>query len=303
MNTADAKRILETALICSTQPLHVRDMRMLFDDALGADTIKELLAQMQDEWCARGLELVQVASGWRFQSRPEMREHLDRLHPEKPPRYTRATLETLAIIAYRQPVTRGDMEDIRGVTINSLILKQLEDRNWVEVIGHRETVGRPALFATTKQFLDDLGLASLDQLPMIEAPQRTTAMVEVLAGMQQGLLIEESSGDAAPSASAASSGLDASASVSASVLADGGEVAGQGGADTALTAAKPAMDEPEEATSALGAASESALQAVSSLFTPSPADAALDTEQAFAPPESDAPHQDASTPNASGQTP
>ena len=185
MNTADAKRILETALICSAQPLPVRDMRTLFDDAVGADTIKELLAQMQDEWAQRGLELVQVATGWRFQSRPEMREHLDRLHPEKPPRYTRATLETLAIIAYRQPVTRGDMEDIRGVTINSMILKQLEDRNWVEVIGHRETVGRPALYATTRQFLDDLGLASLDQLPMIEAPQQALAMAEMLAGAPQ----------------------------------------------------------------------------------------------------------------------
>ena len=197
MNTADAKRILETALICSAQPLPVRDMRTLFDDALGADTIKVLLGQMQDEWSQRGLELVQVASGWRFQSRPEMREHLDRLHPEKPPRYTRATLETLAIIAYRQPVTRGDMEDIRGVTIKSMILKQLEDRNWVEVIGHRETVGRPALFATTKQFLDDLGLASLDQLPMIEAPQQAIAMAEVLAGAQQGLLIDEEASTAA----------------------------------------------------------------------------------------------------------
>ena len=170
MNTADAKRILETALICSTQPLPVRELRVLFDDQLGADTIKALLVELQDDWTQRGLELTSVASGWRFQSRPEMREHLDRLHPEKPPRYTRAVLETLAIIAYRQPVTRGDMEDIRGVTINSLILKQLEDRNWVEVIGHRETVGRPALYATTRQFLDDLGLDSIDQLPLIEAP-------------------------------------------------------------------------------------------------------------------------------------
>ncbi len=170
MNTADAKRILETALICSTQPLPVRELRVLFDDELGADTIKALLVELQDDWTQRGLELTSVASGWRFQSRPEMREHLDRLHPEKPPRYTRAVLETLAIIAYRQPVTRGDMEDIRGVTINSLILKQLEDRNWIEVIGHRETVGRPALYATTRQFLDDLGLASIDQLPLIEPP-------------------------------------------------------------------------------------------------------------------------------------
>jgi len=181
MNTADAKRILETALICSAQPLPLRELRVLFNDELGADTIKSLLLEMQDDWSQRGLELVNVATGWRFQSRPEMRDHLDRLHPEKPPRYTRAALETLAIIAYRQPVTRGDMEDIRGVTINSMILKQLEDRNWVEVIGHRETVGRPALYATTRQFLDDLGLASLDQLPMIEAPQHAQAMAEALS--------------------------------------------------------------------------------------------------------------------------
>ena len=169
MNTTDARRVLETALICATQPLTVRDMGVLFDGALSPDTIKTLLSDLQLEWTGRGVELVSVASGWRFQSRPEMRPFLDRLHPEKPPRYTRATMETLAIIAYRQPVTRGDMEDIRGVTINSLILKQLEDRGWIEVIGHRETVGRPALFATTRQFLDDLGLASLDQLPPLDS--------------------------------------------------------------------------------------------------------------------------------------
>lgn len=168
MNTVDAKRVLETALICAQQPLTVRDMRVLFDDALGSDTLKSLLQDLQQEWTLRGVELVQVATGWRFQSRPDMRMFLDRLHPEKPPRYSRATLETLAIIAYRQPVTRGDIEDIRGVTVNSLIIKQLEDRGWVEVIGHRETVGRPALLATTRQFLDDLGLQSLDQLPVLE---------------------------------------------------------------------------------------------------------------------------------------
>ncbi|RST53238.1 SMC-Scp complex subunit ScpB [Variovorax sp. MHTC-1] len=196
MNTADAKRILETALICSTQPLPVRELRVLFDDELGADTIKSLLLELQEDWSQRGLELVSVATGWRFQSRPELRDHLDRLHPEKPPRYTRAALETLAIIAYRQPVTRGDMEDIRGVTINSLILKQLEDRNWVEVIGHRETVGRPALYATTRQFLDDLGLASLDQLPVIESPAQQGALIDALAqaaGDQPALPIDESS--------------------------------------------------------------------------------------------------------------
>ena len=169
MNMADAKRVLETALICSQQPLPVRDMRSLFNDSLGADTLKNLLEELGNEWAGKGVELVSLASGWRFQSRPEMREYLDRLHPEKPPRYTRATLETLAIIAYRQPVTRGDMEDIRGVTINSLLIKQLEERGWVEVIGHREAAGRPGLYATTRQFLDDLGLKSLDQLPLLES--------------------------------------------------------------------------------------------------------------------------------------
>jgi len=170
MNTLDAKRVLETALLCAAQPLSVRELRQLFNDELGADTLKTLLQDVQDDWTQRGIELVQVASGWRMQSRPEMRDFLERLHPEKPPKYSRAAMETLAIIAYRQPVTRGDMEDIRGVTINSLVLKQLEDRGWIEVIGHRETVGRPMLYATTKQFLDDLGVASLDQLPPLESP-------------------------------------------------------------------------------------------------------------------------------------
>lgn len=180
MNTVDAKRVLETALICAPQPASIRELRTLFDDALGSDTVKTLLLELQQDWALRGVELVQVATGWRFQSRPEMREYLDRLHPEKPPRYTRAALETLAIIAYRQPVTRGDIEDIRGVTVNSLIIKQLEDRGWVEVIGHRETVGRPALFATTRQFLDDLGLQSLDQLPTLEDPGVQASMFETL---------------------------------------------------------------------------------------------------------------------------
>src|SRR5688572_5472546 len=181
MNTADARRVLETALICTQQPLQVRELRVLFNDELGADTIKDLLGQLQDEWSQRGVELVCVASGWRFQSRPEMREYLDRLHPEKPPRYSRAALETLAIIAYRQPVTRGDMEDIRGDTINSHILKQLEDRGWIDVIGHPESVGRPALYATTRQFLDDLGLASLDQLPELQSPAQQAAVFGALA--------------------------------------------------------------------------------------------------------------------------
>ena len=180
MNTAQAKRVLETALLTAGQPLSLRDLRVLFDDALGADTLRLMLQELELEWAGKGLELTHVASGWRFQSRPEMRTYLDRLHPEKPPKYTRAVLETLAIIAYRQPVTRGDMEDIRGVTIGSQIIKQLEDRGWVEVIGHRETVGRPSLFATTRQFLDDLGLASLDQLPLLS---QVDSPMSALAGM------------------------------------------------------------------------------------------------------------------------
>jgi segregation and condensation protein B len=182
MNSADAKRVLETALICAQQPLQLRELRALFDQALGADTIKQMLLELQLDWSGRGVELVCVASGWRFQSRPDMRVYLDRLHPEKPPRYSRATLETLAIIAYRQPVTRGDIEDIRGVTVNSLIVKQLEDRGWVEVIGHRESIGRPALFATTRHFLDDLGLESLEQLPLLDSPAQQARALEALTG-------------------------------------------------------------------------------------------------------------------------
>ena len=168
MNRLDAKRILETALICSQQPLRIPELRDLFSDELGTDSIKLLLQEIQLEWSQRGVELVCVATGWRFQSLPEMSIYLDRLHPEKPPRYARATLETLAIIAYRQPVTRGDIEEIRGVSVNSLLIKQLEDRGWIEVVGHRDVIGRPALLATTKHFLEDLGLLSVDQLPLIE---------------------------------------------------------------------------------------------------------------------------------------
>jgi segregation and condensation protein B len=170
MNTQDAKRVLETALICAREPMPMRDMRTLFDDQLSADSVRSLLDGLLLEWQGRGVELVTLSTGWRFQSRPEMREYLDRLHPEKPPKYSRAVLETLAIIAYRQPVTRGDVEDIRGVAVNSQIIKQLEDRNWIEVIGHREAPGRPALLATTKTFLSDLGLNSLTQLPALESP-------------------------------------------------------------------------------------------------------------------------------------
>jgi len=180
MNFAHAIRIAEAALISSSQPLTGKDLETVLGEGFDASSVSQVLEALQQAWESRGVELVQVSSGWRFQTKPELRPYLDRLHPEKPPRYTRATLETLAIIAYRQPVTRGDMEDIRGVTINSQLLKQLEDRGWVEVIGHRDTVGRPALFATTRQFLDDLGLSSLDQLPEIDG--------QLVQGMADGHL-------------------------------------------------------------------------------------------------------------------
>jgi segregation and condensation protein B len=189
MNTQDAKRVLETALICASQPMPLRDMRTLFNDELGPDTLRVLLDELTRDWDGRGVELVALAQGWRFQSRPEMREFLDRLNPEKPPKYSRAVMETLAIIAYRQPVTRGDIEDIRGVTVASQIIKQLEDRGWVEAIGYREAPGRPALLATTRQFLDDLGLASLEQLPLLDgAPAAGAMLAEALP--EQGSLIE-----------------------------------------------------------------------------------------------------------------
>ncbi|WIV96456.1 SMC-Scp complex subunit ScpB [Kinneretia aquatilis] len=197
MNTQDAKRVLETALICAQQPLTLREMRSLFADAVGPDTLRSVLDELSRDWEGRGVELVAVASGWRFQSRPEMREYLDRMHPEKPQRYSRAVMETLAIIAYRQPVTRGDIEDIRGVVVSTQIVKQLEDRAWIEVIGHREAPGRPALYATTQQFLDDLGLNSLEQLPELEAGQAPSAAVAEAAGLQ-GLLLEAEAETEAP---------------------------------------------------------------------------------------------------------
>ncbi|MES2297659.1 MAG: SMC-Scp complex subunit ScpB [Pseudomonadota bacterium] len=178
MNTAEAKRVLETALLCAREPMSIHAMKKLFVDVddngkplgegVGADTIKLMLEELRQDWNGRGIEVVSLATGWRFQSRPEMKQYLERLNPEKPTKYSRATLETLAIIAYRQPVTRGDIEEIRGVAVNSQTIKMLEDRGWVDVIGHREVIGRPALLGTTKQFLDDLGLNALSQLPALQ---------------------------------------------------------------------------------------------------------------------------------------
>jgi segregation and condensation protein B len=163
-----AKLVLETALLTSQEPLPIADLCRLFDGEVAADTVRRLLEDLRLDWKARGVDLVSVASGWRFQARPEFQRYLDRLNPQKPPKYSRAVLETLAIIAYKQPVTRGDIEAIRGVSVSSGVLKALEARGWVDVVGHREVPGRPALYSTTKAFLDDLSLRSLDELPPLD---------------------------------------------------------------------------------------------------------------------------------------
>lgn len=190
MNTAEAKKVLETALLCATEPLSIHDLKKLYidhggnSDEVGADTIKHMLGELRADWADKGIEVVSLSTGWRFQSRPEMKIYLERLNPEKPPKYSRATLETLAIIAYRQPVTRGDIEEIRGVTVSSQTIKMLEDRGWIEGIGHRDVPGRPTLFATTKQFLDDLGMTALDQLPPLQQVVKENMPPGALAEMQ-----------------------------------------------------------------------------------------------------------------------
>ncbi len=190
MNTIEAKKVLETALLCAHEPLSINDMKKLYAEngegreEVGADTIKAMLEELRSDWSDKGIEIVSLSTGWRFQSRPEMKKYLERLNPEKPPKYSRATLETLAIIAYRQPVTRGDIEEIRGVTVNSQTIKMLEERGWIEAIGHRDVPGRPALFATTRQFLDDLGLTSLDQLPPLQQITKEGVQGGILPEMQ-----------------------------------------------------------------------------------------------------------------------
>src|SRR5215210_641236 len=168
LDLGQVKRVLETALLTSQEPLTIGDLKKLFDEQLASETVRKVLEDLRADWEGRGIELVSVASGWRFRARPESQKFLDRLDPQKPPKYSRAVLETLAIIAYKQPVTRGDIEDIRGVTVSSNILKSLEARGWVDVVGNREVPGRPELFATTKAFLDDLNLRSLEELPPLE---------------------------------------------------------------------------------------------------------------------------------------
>jgi segregation and condensation protein B len=194
MNTADIKRIIEAVLLSAQQPMPVSELRRLFTDdvELGGDTVRALLDELRIAWQGRGIELVSLASGWRFQTTPDISRFVARLHPERPPRYSRAVLETLSIVAYRQPVTRGDIEEIRGVAVSSQIVKTLEDRGWIEVIGHKDVLGRPALFATTRQFLDDLGLRSLQELPALDAEQPGAEGF----GQQMMTLVEATSGEA-----------------------------------------------------------------------------------------------------------
>jgi len=175
-SAAEMKRILEAGLLAAQEPLTPMELKRLFDQEVGVEAIRRLLDELREEWSGRAVELVSVASGWRFQTRAEFQPFVERLFPEKAPRYSRAVMETLAIIAYRQPVTRGDIEDIRGVTVSSQIIQALEARGWIDAVGHRETPGRPALYATTKQFLDDLGLRSLQELPPLEEIAKTLAL-------------------------------------------------------------------------------------------------------------------------------
>lgn len=167
-NLTQVKRILETVLLASTEPIPVGQLQKIFNGELDKDVLNKVLQDLSQDWQEKGVELVRVASGWRFQTRPEYQQFVSLLSPEKPPKYSRAVLETLAIIAYRQPVTRGEIEDVRGVSVSSSVLKTLEGRGWITAVGHREVPGRPALYATTKQFLDDLNLRSLDELPALE---------------------------------------------------------------------------------------------------------------------------------------
>jgi segregation and condensation protein B len=179
---AAAKIVVETALLSSQEPLAIAALRKLFDDALGADTLRRVLEELREEWTGKGVELVQLASGWRFQTKPELQPYLDRLDPDRAPRYSRAVLETLAIIAYRQPVTRGDIEDVRGVTVSANAIRALEARGWIDVVGHRDAPGRPALYATTKVFLDDLGLRSLQELPPLEEIAKSLELAAPVPG-------------------------------------------------------------------------------------------------------------------------
>src|SRR5438105_8312459 len=205
----EVKRVIEAALLASPEPLGLPELKRLFDGELSADTLRNLLTEIGEEWKGRAVELVHVASGWRFQTTTDFTPYIERLAPEKPPKYSRAVMETLAIIAYRQPVTRGDIEDIRGVVVSTQIVQSLEARGWIDVVGHRETPGRPALYATTRKFLDDLGLRSLEELPPLEEIAKTLQLEPVPtaeAGIQSANSEAAAKADAEPRAATGTEG-------------------------------------------------------------------------------------------------
>jgi segregation and condensation protein B len=179
LSPAEIKVVLEAALLAAQEPLPISELRKMFDEEIDTDTLRKLLEELRGAWDGRGVELVVTASGWRFQTKASLQKFLERIHPERAPRYSRAVLETLAIVAYRQPVTRGDIENVRGVTVSTEVVRRLEDRGWIEVIGHKEVPGRPALYATTKTFLDDLGLRSLQELPPLEDIVKTLDLTQI----------------------------------------------------------------------------------------------------------------------------
>ncbi len=202
LSPTEAKRVIEGALLASPDPLNLSDLRRLFDEEIGADTLRRLLDDLREEWNARAVELVNTASGWRFQTRADFRRFAERLNPEKAPRYSRAVMDTLAIIAYRQPVTRGDIEDIRGVTVTAQIIQVLEARGWIDTVGHRETPGRPALYATTRAFLDDLGLRTLQELPPLEEIARTLQIDEPQPAAAEAPAAQDAAGESADATAA-----------------------------------------------------------------------------------------------------
>ncbi|OZI38513.1 SMC-Scp complex subunit ScpB [Bordetella genomosp. 10] len=271
MNESEATIVIEAALLCATQPMPRGEIRKLFNDDDGIDDAKlgSLLEGLQQSWTDRGLELVSLASGWRFQSRPHMQRYLQRLDPEKPPKYSRAVMETLAIVAWRQPVTRGDIEDIRGVTVSSQIVKTLEDRGWIEVIGHRDAPGRPALFGTTRQFLDDLGLRALDELPPLEAQGAAAALagldlggveIEEIAPADEGAAGEpapDADADAPDGAAGAAAETAGEPAASAAIGAEGAEAEDAVAAD-AVAEGAGAQDDGAESAGGEGAVAEDA---------------------------------------------
>ncbi|HZG19808.1 MAG TPA: SMC-Scp complex subunit ScpB [Herbaspirillum sp.] len=253
MNIAEAKKVLETALLCTHEPLSINDLKKLYVDPeseessdINAEMIRQMLDELRTEWADKGVEVVSLSTGWRFQSRKEMKVYLERLNPEKPPKYTRATLETLAIIAYRQPVTRGDIEEIRGVAVNTQTIRMLEDRGWIESIGHRDVPGRPALFATTRKFLDDLGLSSLEELPPLQQVSGEAAAQGALLELQAleggaAALAEEEPGEDEGAASDAGTAEEAPVAQLAADEVDGGHtlLSGEAEADEASPPGQP----------------------------------------------------------------